>query len=156
MSGYDIKQFLEQFSWLIGSPSFGSLYPALHALLEEGLVSVDITARADKPLRKIYSITNAGRAALHEWLGQLTLSDAPLKSFVMCLILAENLSPAGLATYLHHRRDQVADHLTGLSQTVGTTDDALDLGQRLALDYGLAIATAELSWLDSTLAGLAG
>ena len=30
MSGYDIKRFFKSLSWLIGSPSFGSRYPALH------------------------------------------------------------------------------------------------------------------------------
>ena len=31
---------------------------------------------------------------------------------------------------------------------------ALDLGERLALDYGLAVATAELAWLDRALGQL--
>ena len=35
MSGYDIKRFLESLGWLVGSPSYGSIYPALHALLED-------------------------------------------------------------------------------------------------------------------------
>ena len=30
----------------------------------------------------------------------------------------------------------------------------MDLGERLALDYGLAVATAELAWLDRMLAEL--
>jgi hypothetical protein len=33
-------------------------------------------------------------------------------------------------------------------------DEGMDLGERLALDYGLAAATAELAWLDRTLAQL--
>jgi DNA-binding PadR family transcriptional regulator len=35
MSGYDIKRFLKGLNWLIGSPSDGSLYPNLRALLQE-------------------------------------------------------------------------------------------------------------------------
>ena len=45
MSGYDIKRFLKSLSWLIGSPSFGSLYPALHALLKDELVTVKVAPR---------------------------------------------------------------------------------------------------------------
>ena len=154
MSGYDIKRFLKSLSWLIDSPSFGSLYPALHALLEDGLVTVEVVSRQDKPPRKIYSITKAGRQALREWIGQPVVSSVSLKAFLMRLILASNLSRAGLITHLQRRRVQVADHQLALEQTAQAMDDGMDLGERLALDYGLAVATAELAWLDRMLAEL--
>lgn len=154
MSGYDIKRFLKSLSWLIDSPSFGSLYPALHALLEDGLVTVEVVSRQDKPPRKVYSITKAGRQALREWIGQPVASNVSLKAFLMRLILASNFSRAGLIAHLQRRRVQVADHQLALEQTAQAMDDGMDLGERLALDYGLAVATAELVWLDRTLAEL--
>jgi PadR family transcriptional regulator AphA len=150
MSGYDIKRFLKSLGWLIGSPSFGSLYPALHALLEDGLATVDVLSREDKPPRKIYSITERGKQALQEWVDQPVEQGASLKAFVMRLVLASNFSRAGLIAQLRQRRSQVADHHASLGQIAKTVDER-DLGQRLALGYGLAIAAAELTWLDSTL-----
>ena len=155
MSGYDIKHFLKSLSWLIGSPSFGSLYPALHNLLKDNLVTVKVLSREGKPSRKIYSITEAGREALAEWINQPAKSSAPLKAFVMRLILADSFSPAGLIVHLQQRRAQVAAHHDTLEQTGGALDEETNLGQRLALDYGLALAFAELAWLDSTLNRLA-
>jgi PadR family transcriptional regulator AphA len=152
MSGYDIKRFLKSLSWLIDSPSFGSLYPALHALLENGLVTVEVVARQDKPPRKIYSITEAGRQVLQEWLGQPIGAGVSLKAFLMRLVLASNLSQAGLVAYLEQRRTQVAAHQLDLERTAGEMDEGMDLGERLALEYGLAVAAAELDWLESTLA----
>lgn len=151
MSGYDIKRFLARFNWLIGSPSFGSLYPVLHALLKDGLVTVEAIPPEGKRPRKIYSITEAGRAVLREWLDQLAVSDASLKAFLMSLFLAGNFSPAGLITHLQHRRTQVIDRHAALEQSAGAPDEEMDLGQCLARGYGLAIAAAELAWLDSTL-----
>jgi len=151
MSGYDIKHFLKSLGWLIGSPSFGSLYPALHTLLRGNLVTVKVLLREGKPSRKIYSITEAGREALTEWINQPAKSSAPLKAFVMRLILADNFSPVGLTAYLQQRRAQVAAHHASLEKTGGAMDEEINLGQRLALDYGLALAFAELAWLDSTL-----
>ena len=150
MSGYDIKRLLKGFSWLIGSPSFGSLYPTLHALLKDDLVTVEIVPREGNPPRKIYSITEAGRQVLQEWIDQPVVSDAPLKAFVMRLILASNFSYDGLIAYLQQRRSQVAAHHATLEQIAEPLDE-MDLGQRLALGYGLAIAATELAWLDSTL-----
>jgi len=152
MSGYDIKRFLKSLAWLVDSPSFGSLYPALHSLLENGLVTVEVVPRNDKPPRKIYTITEAGGQALREWVDQPIGSGVSLKAFVMRLILANNLSQAGLIAHLQQRRAQVATHRGALERAAKAMDERIDVGERLVLDYGLAVATAELAWLDSTLA----
>jgi PadR family transcriptional regulator AphA len=154
MSGYDIKRFLKSLSWLIDSPSFGSLYPALHALLEDGLATVEVIPRHDKPPRKIYTITKTGKQALREWMDEPIASGVSLKAFLMRLILASNLSHNGLITHLQQRHAQVASHQLALEQTTQSMEETLDLGDRLALDYGLAIASAELAWLDRALAQL--
>ena len=151
MSGYDIRHFLRSLSWLIGSPSFGSLYPALHALHKDDLVTVKVLPREGKPSRKIYSITQAGRETLTEWINQPATSSAPLKAFVMRLILADSFSPTGLIAYLQQRHAQVFVHQAALEKTVMALEENTSLGQRLALDYGLALAAAELAWLDSIL-----
>jgi PadR family transcriptional regulator AphA len=155
MSGYDIKRFLKSLSWLVDSPSFGTLYPTLHALLEDALVTMEVVPGEGRPPRKIYTITDAGRRALQRWMDQPVDSDASLKAFVMRLTLANHLSPAGLRAHLEQRRAQVAAHRLALEQAVEAMDEDIDVGERLTLDYGLSLATAELVWLDRTLARLA-
>jgi PadR family transcriptional regulator AphA len=154
MSGYDIRRFLKSLGWLIGSPSSGSLYPILRALLEEDLATMETIPGLDKPPRKIYTITEAGKQVLREWIDQPAVSKAPLKAFVMRLLLADNFSPAGLRAHLEQRRLQVAAHHDALHQTIETSQEKAEFGQFLAVDYGLALATAELSWLDHTLGEL--
>jgi DNA-binding PadR family transcriptional regulator len=154
MSGYDIKLFLKRLSWLVDSPSFGSLYPALHALLENGMVTVEVVPRQDKPPRKIYTITKTGKQVLQEWTDQPVASGTSMKAFLMRLILASSLSHDGLITHLQQRHTQVAAHQLSLKQIAGVMDESTDLGDRLALDYGLTVADAELDWLDRTLAHL--
>jgi len=151
MSGYDIKRFLKSLSWLIDSPSFGSIYPTLRALREDGLVTVEVAHRQGKPPRKIYTITEAGRQVLGEWMGQPVAPGASLRTFVMRLILASNFSHTGLIAHLQQRRSQVAVHYATLKQMAEAVDGTMDSRQRLAFGYGLTLATAELAWLDSTL-----
>lgn len=151
MSGYDINRVLKGLGWLVGNPSFGSLYPALHALQEDGLVTVDVDNRERRPARKIYTITDAGTQTLRQWIDQPAGAHASTKAFVMRLILADSFSHAGLIGQLHQRRAQVAAHLAALEQTATTWDDNQGLGQQMALEYGLALANAELAWLDSAL-----
>jgi DNA-binding PadR family transcriptional regulator len=151
MSGYDIKRFLKSLGWLIDGPSFGSLYPALHTLLEEGLVTVEVASSQDRPPRKIYTITQAGRQALRELAAQPAAPSASLKAFVMRLIMTSSLSHTGLIAHLQQRRSQVAAHRDSLEQMVETLDRSKDGGRRLTFGYGLALAMAELAWLDSAL-----
>jgi DNA-binding PadR family transcriptional regulator len=151
MSGYDVKRFLKSLSWLIGSPSFGSVYPALHRLREDGLVTAEVVSRHDKPPRKVYTITEAGRRVLREWVAQPLAPGVSLKVFVMRLITTNSLSHDGLVAHLEQRRLQVAAHRDGLEQTVETLDGTKDCAQRMTFGYALALAMAELAWLDSAL-----
>jgi DNA-binding PadR family transcriptional regulator len=155
MSGYDIKRFLKNLSWLIGSPSFGSLYPALRSLLGDGLVNVDAIPRNERQSRKIYTITETGHEVLREWVEQPIDPKASLKAFVMRLLLASNFSHTGLVSHLHQRRSQVASHKAAIQQIITTMDNGATPEQYLALDYGLSIATAEMAWLDKALSQLA-
>jgi hypothetical protein len=66
----------------------------------------------------------------------------------MRLILASNFSHDGLIAHLERRHTQVADHRLALQQTAEAMDDGADLGDLLALGYGLTVAAAELAWLD--------
>ena len=147
MSGYDIKRLLKSLSWLIGSPSFGSLYPALRGLLQDDLVTVESIPRQNRQPRKIYSITPAGERFLDEWIHQPLLVGASTKAFVMRLLLATHLSHEGLMTHLRRRYQQVAGQQAALRQAISETDRASDSGQRLAFDYGMNIASTELAWL---------
>jgi len=154
MSGYDIKRFLDRLSWLIDVPSLGSLYPSLHALLRDGLVTMEVVASQDRPSRKIYSITEAGEEALRAWLNRPTGSNASLKKFVMRLALAGQLSQVGLLAHLEQRRTRVVAQKMTLEQAIEAEDEGAGFRERLVLDYGLSLAAAELAWLDSTLARL--
>ena len=155
-SAYGIKRLVRDLNWLVGSPSFGTLYPALQTLRQEGLVTVDHASHQDGLPKKIYNVTQAGREALQEWIDRPIAPEPSLKTFVMRLILADSLSQAGLVSLLHQRRAQVTSNLAALEDTTETQDKAIDLGQRLTLGYGSTVARAELTWLKSMLNRLSG
>ena len=122
----------------------GSLYSALRRLLQDGLATVAVDLRVGKPPKKVYSITEADRRALQDWI-DLPASPGSLRDFVTRLILENNLSRSVLIAHHGQRRSEVADHridLEGVVATLGETDHS---GQRLALEYALAVAHAEMA-----------
>jgi len=150
MSGYDIKRLLGRLNWLTGGSSFGNIYPTLHALLDEGWVTVDVVTHQDRPPKKVYAVREEGRQALQEWLEEPVPSASSQRTFVMRLILAQSLSISGLAAHLRQRRAHVIAHRDALKELGGEEEQA-DAGWQLALNYGLAVADAELGWLDRAL-----
>lgn len=73
-SGYEIRKLCTEgeCSYFVEA-SFGSIYPALAKLEDDGLVTSRVEHQPGKPSKKLYSITAAGRAAfleaLHEPIG---------------------------------------------------------------------------------------
>lgn len=68
-TGYEIRRLCMEgeCSYFIEA-SFGSIYPALAKLEDEGLVTSRTEQQTGKPAKKVYSITDAGRAAFAEEL----------------------------------------------------------------------------------------
>lgn len=156
MSGYDIKALFKGLSWMTGSPSYGSLYPTLHALREEAMVDVTVQMGEGKPSRKLYTITERGHQALRAWLQKPAAPELSTKDFVRQLIVFENTSKGELRSYLERRREQLTAYLsrTNSVKQHGDIQPESDSGQRLVYDYGVAMAKAEMSWLNERLGEL--
>ena len=63
MSGYDLKKrFSRSFAFFSGL-SYGSIYPALKQMEQEGLITMKFEIQESAPNRKVYTITQAGKQA---------------------------------------------------------------------------------------------
>ncbi len=91
-TGYEIKKLFEdgRFSYFVEA-SFGSIYPALNRLTEQGLVSVRAEAQAKRPERKIYSITEKGRRAFVEALQAPLPEDRYRSPFLFAMMFSDLL-----------------------------------------------------------------
>lgn len=93
MTGYGLKKvFSISFSFFSGL-SYGSIYPALRKMEKQGLISKRLEIRSDAPNRKIYTITDAGKAAFLEALRAPLPRDQPKSPFLMRLFFFADLSP---------------------------------------------------------------
>ena len=74
-TGYKIKKQFEEgpFSYFFDA-GFGSIYPALNKMLSDELVTCVEVPQDGRPAKKVYSITDAGRAEL-----RTALHDQPAK-----------------------------------------------------------------------------
>ena len=64
--GYQLMERLKRYK-----PNHNRVYPLLWKLQEQGLVSMEEQSVSRRPRRKVYSLTNAGRAYFLTLLGQV-------------------------------------------------------------------------------------
>jgi len=114
-SGYEIKKEFESgaFSHFCEA-SFGSIYPALTRLTDEGLVRCTALPQDKRPDKKIYAITGPGKRALVDAIRRDPGPDRYRSSLMFILFFAENLPPETLWRLVQERADWYRDRLADL------------------------------------------
>jgi PadR family transcriptional regulator, regulatory protein AphA len=147
-SGYEIKRRCEEVFRHFFVAGFGSIYPALAELQRDGLVTVQSVEQKKRPDKKIYRITEAGRAALAEELVATPPRHKVRSEFLTLMYFAHLLPPARVDAVLGEMIDRFEATLVD-ELAVFDRDDApreLTPGQRFALGYGRTVLTAALAY----------
>ncbi len=91
-TGYEIrKQFEDGPFSIFVEGGYGSIYPALNRLTEEGSVTLSTETQDKRPDRKVYSITAKGKLALVDRLRELPGPDKFRSDFLFTMFFAEHL-----------------------------------------------------------------
>lgn len=70
MTGYDVKKWFDKALGYFWDAGYGQIYPTLKKMKNNGLVTLEVENEKNRPIRKIYTITQKGRDELREWLSQ--------------------------------------------------------------------------------------
>jgi PadR family transcriptional regulator AphA len=77
MSGYDLKKTFDDSVHHFWYADQSQIYRTLNRLFKQEMVEMDILEQANKPDRKVYTITDKGREALRTWLISKPQVEAP-------------------------------------------------------------------------------
>ncbi len=145
-SGYEIKKAFEDGGLNhIYHTSFGSIYPALTALTEEGLADCAEMAQEKRPDKKVYSITEAGRSTLLKALSAPPAEDKFRSDFLFTMFFAHLLPPSHVATLIDQR---IAWYETCLA-AMESSDCACSKGDGFVHGMGLAVYRGAVEYLKS-------
>lgn len=146
MTGYDIRKQVSESLTIATQTSYGTLYPTLHRLLEQASVSVEEIEQVARPAKKVYRMTDKGRAELARWLHKPPLEDKVKREFLLKLYFSQQVPDVGSVKLIAKRREKLQKALKNLRITRETTSN---LRQCWLLDYAIAMHNAELEWLMS-------
>jgi PadR family transcriptional regulator, regulatory protein AphA len=106
-SGYDLKKNWEDGPFFhLGGASFGSIYPALAKLEQEGLVASREETQPGKPPRRVYALTPAGSKTFLEEMGATPERDVFRSHFGIIALCAPFLARETVVRAIDERLKQ--------------------------------------------------
>ena len=144
-SGYEIKKTFEDELSHFYEASYGSIYPALTKLTEEGLVSCRAMAQEKRPDKKVYSITPTGRMAFMDALSKKPGRDRIRSDFLAILMFADLLPARQLSRLIDDRIDHYRERLEELDDCHAGQESP---AHQFVTGYGRAVYQAAIDYLE--------
>lgn len=155
-SGYEIKKQFEEgpFAYIYDA-AFGSIYPALGKLKDEGLVTFKAMAQDGRPDKKVYSINDNGLAALRKALNKKPQRDKmrseTLFMFFLAHLMDRQARQDAYDSYLETYKGHVAEmrgEQAGECSEMAEQFEGLP-GHEFVHGFGLAVYQAAVDFLEN-------
>jgi PadR family transcriptional regulator, regulatory protein AphA len=158
-TGYDLKKIFDVSVRHFWPADQSQIYRTLSRLTEQGFVEMEKIPQEERPDRKVYHITAAGRAALLSWLSGPPPMDEPRSAPLVQIFFAGQLSDAeilakfeGFAAIIH----MVLDQYSQIPAQIGPYQQEVDSPREhffwmLTLENGIYNMRANLEWAESVI-----
>ncbi len=135
MHGYRLRKHAREYSWMYPMTN-ASIYPALHQLEKDGFVTHRQEVHNGRA-RKVYLITDAGRAELSRWLADPPAQDMSLRDEMLLKLSLQHEDTFEKA------REWLASNLEGLLAEIDAgerrlkDDEGLSPQTRMVMEFGV-------------------
>lgn len=162
LTGYQLKQFVDQSAKHFWNAQTSQIYRTLASLEHEGLLVSEIQEQEDRPDRRLYHLTPSGQADLRQWLEQPPTEIATNKDALLVrLFYSAQLDKQTVLTHLRLQRalhqQQLALYRHELSQVIQQSAEQNPHLKRDALMWDITRRNGEimeegyLRWLDESI-----
>lgn len=126
------------------------MYTTLERLGRDGLLAHEVVSQSERPDKKVYVLTKAGRKELKEWLAAPSRLDLDLRNETFIkLMVARRLPDTDPLEIVASERRACFERLHEISLTRAQAEkDGEALSMRLLLDLAVLRLEAFLKWLD--------
>ena len=165
MTGYQLKQNMDVSTSHFWNAKLSQIYTTLKSLEKKKWIRSSIQKQAERPDKRVYTITSEGRSNLQKWLAEPLTELAPHKNALLLkLFFAAQTDRETISAMLHlqknlHQRQadfyrtETRDMIQGiLQQNPALTKDGLfwEATRR----FGELLEETYVKWLDETIISL--
>lgn len=159
MTGYEIKKFFDTSVAHFWNAELSQIYPSLKQMETEGLVEMKVEVQADRPNRKVYTITDDGRRELVDWLARPAGADQWREPLMIKVFFSSAVRKDQLIRVLRHRIDELRVATAFYDRGCGVIEslaNSIGLGRetffwRLTLESGIAHNRASIEWAEAAI-----
>ena len=158
-TGYDLKKIFDSSVQHFWPADQSQIYRTLNRLTDKGFAEMEKVPQEDRPDRKVYHITEAGRAELIQWLSGPPPMDSPRSAPLIQVFFAGQLSDeevlakfegyAAIMRAFLDQYDQVPDHLGPFQDEIPSPRE--HFFWLLTLENGVRNMRANLEWAESVI-----
>ncbi|MEZ2661164.1 PadR family transcriptional regulator [Aneurinibacillus aneurinilyticus] len=151
LSGYDIKQnFEELFSYFFDA-SYGTIYPTLSKMENQGYITKEKVSQKGKPDKNLYSITEAGKELFLSYLESPLEEDVIRSDMLMRLYFGHFADEMGVMKWFEQAIQQKQRVLELLEQDYERFKGKLSVTQEMCIEYGLKQHQLNIDMLQDAL-----
>lgn len=147
-SGYDLKKEFESSFGHFFAAGYGSIYPALNALAQDGMVECRHIPQEGKPDRKVYKITQAGREHLLAALQNPSPSHKVRSEFLATMCFSHLMSREQIETVLDHRVKEMTAYLQLFKEFETSCMEDWPPGARFVLGFGQTMMKTMRTYIE--------
>ncbi len=156
MTGYDVKQFVEENLSHFWNESYRWIYATLGGLEAEGLAASRAEQRGPRGRRSVYRITRKGKRALEEWLAEpaepLHVRDELLLKLFLGKAAGARASARRIKRHQQMMQAQERELARDEREHADVEVDAQTrLYLRLTIRHARRVTAARLRWCDEAL-----
>jgi DNA-binding PadR family transcriptional regulator len=144
--GYELRQALQQeFGELLPALNAGQIYTTLARLERDGLV-VGESVEGDSRGKRVYELTDAGRAALAHWIETPVPGTRLKDEFFMKLVVIASARLANPQSVIEGQRREYLQSLRDLDALLAANGKGV--AAELLVEGAVLHLKADLEWLD--------
>lgn len=154
MTGYTIRQMIQEVLGQFWGESYGQIYPTLHRLVGAGLVAPDAQGRTSGTT---FRITPSGRCRLRALLREPIPATPPRNGRLLRLFFGAELGADACVALLEEARAAAVAGLATLEREHAEVEGETDTGaayRLITISAGLHAARAQIAWAEESLAAL--
>jgi len=150
MHGYEIKQYLKESSGVFWMINYGSMYPTLKSLENDGCVEWERDESI--PVKKVYRITDDGKEKFLELLKKRVGKDVHVRDeFTLHLFFLDYLDKEDVKRVLRNKMEGNMKLLESVQSREKLAAAFLDNFRYQALKRGVMHIETELKWLEELM-----
>jgi DNA-binding PadR family transcriptional regulator len=147
-TGYEIKKYFEEAFSHFFVAGFGSIYPALAELADEGMVRVRNQTGGRRPGAKVYQLTESGRAAFIDAIARAEPRHKVRSEFLVIMYFAHMLPPERLHGVLDERLRDIDILLAALNRREAETEEDSSPGVEFVAGFGRTLLEAAKTYIN--------